>query len=410
MGYQELDIELSREVKAMQKEIRKFAMEEVRPAGIELDKLQDPADVYAENSVLWDVHKKFREMNLHQLGIPKELGGMGNDIDPKGKAVLAEELGYGDAGLAISLGVSSNPYRFAALSKDPEVQQLAKDFCQDTSAEMIGCWAITEPAHGSDYIMAMDPEFDDSRCGPDLTAELKGDEFILNGQKSAWVSNGTIATHATVHVGLTSSNGMHGAGLAIVPLNLPGISKGTPLDKIGQRALNQGEIFFEEVKLPKKYMIVPDSRMMIGYAKAILTGANTGMGTIFTGLAQAAYDEALKYAKQRIQGGQAIFEHKNIKLQLFNMFRKVETARALARRVSLYNAINQPGAAHYAVASKVTSTQTAFEVASEAITIFGGNGLAREYIIEKLFRDARASMIEDGENNALSIAASHELK
>ena len=410
MGYLELDHEMSKEVVAMQKEIRKFAMEVVRPAGIELDGLQDPADVYAQGSVLWDVHKGFRELDLHQMGMPKELGGMGDDIDPKAKLIMAEELGYADAGLAISLGVSVNPFRVAALSSDSELQQLARDFCNDTKGEMIGCWAITEPAHGSDYIMAMDPKFDNPACGPDLTAELKGDEYILNGQKSAWVSNGTIATHATVHVGLEPSKGMHGSGLAVVPLDLPGISKGKPLDKIGQRALNQGEIFFEEVKLPKKYMIVPESQMMIALAKAILTGANTGMGTVFVGLAQAAFDEALNYAKQRVQGGVSIFEHKNIKLQLFNMFRKVEAARALARRVSLYNTINQPGAAHYAVASKVTSTRTAFEVASDAITIFGGNGLAREYVIEKMFRDARASMIEDGENNALSIAASHELK
>ena len=409
MGYVELDMDLSKEVVAMLKEVKKFAMDVVRPAGIDLDRLQDPADVSAPGSVLWDVHRAFRELNLHQIGIPAELGGMGDDVDPKFKHLMAEVIGYGDAGLAVSLGVSINPFRVAAMSQDPALQQLARDFCNDTSGEMIGCWAITEPTHGSDYIMAMDPTFSDPQCGPDLIAERKGDEYILNGQKSAWVSNGTIATHATVHVGLQPSKGMHGAGLAVVPLDLPGISKGKPLDKIGQRALNQGEIFFEDVKLPKQYMVVPDSRMMVPLAKAILTGANTGMGTVFVGLAQAAFDEALNYAKQRIQGGMPIFEHNNIKLQLFNMFRKVEAARALARRVSLYNSINQPGAAQYAVAAKVTSTRAAFEVASEAISVFGGNGLAREYVIEKLFRDARASMIEDGENNALAIGGADDL-
>jgi alkylation response protein AidB-like acyl-CoA dehydrogenase len=402
-------MELSGEVKAMQKEARKFAMDVMRPVGIELDKLQDPADVYAKDSVLWDVIKKHREMNLHQLSISKELGGMAEDVDPKTGAIIYHEMGYGDAGLAISLGVSSNPFRMAALSQDPEVQQLARDYCEDIKGEMIGCWAFTEPEHGSDYVMAVDPSFDNPKCGPDLTAELKGDEYILNGQKSAWVSNGTIATHASVHVGLEPSKGMRGTGLAIVPLGLPGISRGKPLNKIGQRALNQGEIFFEEVKLPKKYMIVPDIQMMNTLIKIILIGANTGMGVCFVGLAQAAFDEALNYAKQRIQGGVPIFEHKNIKLQLFNMFSKVEAARALSRRVSLYNTVNNPGAAHYAVASKVTSTKAAFEVASEAISIFGRNGLAREYVIEKMFRDARASMIEDGENNALSIAASLDL-
>jgi len=242
-----------------------------------------------------------------------------------------------------------------------------------------------------------------------LKAVLKGDEYILNGQKSAWVSNGTIATHAAVHVSLDPSKGMQGSGLAIIPLDLPGISRGKPLDKIGQRPLNQGEIFFEEVKVPKKYMLIADTAMMQIVAKMILVNANGGMGITFVGLAQAAYDEALKYAKQRIQGGVPIFEHKNIKLQLFNMFIKVEAARAYARRMSLYNTVNEMGSSPHAIAAKVLSTKTAFEVASEAITIFGGNGLTREYPIEKMFRDARAAMIEDGENNALSIAGAVDL-
>ena len=111
MGYLELDMELSGEVKAIQKEARKFAMDVMRPVGIELDKLQDPTDVYAKDSVLWDVIKKHREMNLHQLSISKELGGMAEDVDPKTGAIIYHEMGYGDAGLAISLGVSSNPFR-----------------------------------------------------------------------------------------------------------------------------------------------------------------------------------------------------------------------------------------------------------------------------------------------------------
>ena len=91
---------------------------------------------------------------------------------------------------------------------------------------MIGCWAITEPDHGSDWILGGN----DPQCGPSVKAVLKGDEYILNGEKSAWVSNGTIATHATLHVSLDPSRGMQGQGLAIIPLNLPGISRGKPLD------------------------------------------------------------------------------------------------------------------------------------------------------------------------------------
>jgi alkylation response protein AidB-like acyl-CoA dehydrogenase len=257
--------------------------------------------------------------------------------------------------------------------------------------------------------MGINPDFDDPRCGPEVVAVLKGDEYIINGQKSAWVSNGTFATHAALHVALDPSKGMQGTGLAVIPLDLPGISRGKPLDKIGQRALNQGEIIFQDVKIPKSFMVVDNPEMMQVFTKMILVSANGGMGMSFVGLAQAAYDEALAYAKQRVQGGVPIFEHKNIKLQLFNMFIKVEAARAFARRMSYYNTVNEMGSSPHAIAAKVLSTRTAFEVASEAISVFGGNGLAKEYVIEKIFRDARASMIEDGENNSLSIAGATDL-
>ncbi|MFO7963455.1 MAG: acyl-CoA dehydrogenase family protein [Desulfobacterales bacterium] len=409
MGYLELDMEISDEAKAIQKEVRKFAMEVMRPIGIELDKLKDPADVIAKNSPLWDVYKAHRELNLHQASIPKELGGMAGDIDPKAGTLVANEMGYGDAGLAISMGAGGMPFNLAALSPDPAVQQIARDYCEDTKGELIGCWAITEPMHGSDWVNATNPKFDDPKCGSEVFAVLKGDEYIVSGQKSAWVSNGTIATHAALHVNLDPSKGMQGTGLAVIPLDLPGITRGKPLDKIGQRALNQGEIFFDEVKIPKSHMLVPDPAVMHVVARQILTGANTGMGQTFVGLAQAAFDEALKYARERIQGGVPIFEHQNIKLRLFEMFTKLEAARALSRRVSLYNAVNEVGSLHYAIASKIFSTQTAYEVADGALTVFGGNGLAREYVVEKMFRDARASMIEDGDNNVLAIGGAEEL-
>ena len=409
MGYLELDMALSDEIKAIQKEVRKFAMEVVRPAGVELDKLSEPEDVITKDSVLWEVFKGYRELELHTGGIPKELGGMAGELDPKAGPIIAQEMGYADAGLAISMGACGMPFSLAAMSPEPALQQIARDFCEDKKGQMVGCWAITEPQHGSDWVNATNPKFDDPRCGSEVLAVLKGDEYIVNGQKAAWVSNGTIATHAVLHVSLDPARGMQGTGLAIIPLDLPGISRGKPLDKIGQRALNQGEIFFDEVKIPKSHMLVPEPEVMHVVARQILTGANTGMGQTFVGLAQAAYDEALNYAKERIQGGVPIFEHQNVKLRLFDMFMKVEAARALSRRVSLYNAMNELGALHYAIASKILSTKTAFEVASDAITVFGGNGLAREYLVEKMFRDARAAMVEDGENSMLAIGGAEDL-
>jgi alkylation response protein AidB-like acyl-CoA dehydrogenase len=280
---------------------------------------------------------------------------------------------------------------------------LVRDYVEDTDAEIIGCWAITEPDHGSDWILGADPVMENPKTAPSLKAVLKGDEYILNGQKSAWVSNGTIATHATLHVCLDPSKGMHGTGIAVIPLDLPGITRGKPLNKLGQRPLNQGEIFFEEVKIPKKYMVFADPAATLGVVQMILTAANSGMATSFSGLAQAAFDLALDYAKERVQGGVPIIEHQNIKLKLFNMFKKVEAARAYVRRLAAYNSVNPPGSPQHAIAGKILSTETAVQVAAEAIQIYGGNGLSKEYPIEKIYRDAKASMIEDGENSALAL-------
>lgn len=403
MAYLELDLTISDEAKAMQETARNFAMEVMRPAGEELDKLADPADVIADGSILWDVHKKYRELRFHKMGISKTFGGMAEDMDPMARTLIGEQMGYGDSGLALGLGVSAFPITFAALSQEPELHQLVRDYVEDTNAEIIGCWAVTEPDHGSDWILSADPKMEDPRMAPSLKAVLKGDEYIVNGQKSAWVSNGTIATHATLHVSLDPSKGMHGTGIAVIPLDLPGITRGKPLNKMGQRPLNQGEIFFEDVKIPKKYMVFPNPAATLDVVQMILTAANSGMATCFSGLAQAAFDLALDYAKERVQGGVPIIEHQNIKLKLFNMFKMVEAARAYVRRLTAYNAANPPGSPHHAIAGKILSTETAVKVAAEAIQIFGGNGLSKEYPIEKIYRDAKASMIEDGENSALAL-------
>ena len=402
MTYREIDVDLNDEQIALRDTVRKFGAEVMRPAGIELDKLHDPSDVIAEDSVLWDVIKKHREIGLHKRNIPKALGGMMEDVDPMSGLLIGEEMGYADAGLAISLGASGMPFWLASMFPHPRIQEMAHAYVEDSKGELNGCWAITEPDHGSDWIMRND----DPKCGPSVRGVLKGDEYIVNGEKSSWVSNGTFATHAVFHVGLDPSKGMEGQGLALIPLDLPGISRGKPLDKIGQRPLNQGSIIFEDARIPKDYMVItPESGIMEGAGETILAGANGGMGVVFAGLAKAAFDEAFKYTRERIQGGVPIIEHQNIRLKLFKMFTMVEAARAAARRMTMYNAVNQPPSAAHAVACKCFSTETAFQVASEAIQILGGYGLTREYPIEKMFRDARASMIEDGVNETLSLAA-----
>ncbi len=401
MPIEDIDIGLSDEERAIRDVTHKFAEEVIRPAGIELDRLADPSDVIARDSVLWKVFERYRELDLEMI----ESGG--GEADPVVAAriryLVNEELGWGDSGLAISLGVAGFPVMFAKLSGRPE---LIERFASPERKE-IGCWAVTEPNHGSDSLAFDLPQFADASIRPDCIATPDGDEFVIRGQKAAWVSNGTIATVATLFCTIDPTQGFKGGGVALVPLDLPGVSRGRPLDKLGQRALNQGEIFFDDVRIPAEYMVVgTDAYSAI--VEMVLATANAAMGTIFVGVARAALEHALEYSRERIQGGVAIFEHQNVKAKIFRMFSRVEAARSLARRVMLYNS-TQPPLIHFSIASKTFCTQTAFDVASDALQIYGGNGLSREYPIEKLLRDARASMIEDGCNDMLGLVGAERL-
>ncbi len=189
-----------------------------------------------------------------------------------------------------------------------------------------------------------------------------------------------------------------------MPFDLPGVSKGKPLNKLGQRALNQGEIFFDEVRIPSSYMLIAPDKPAAAAANGRGGGPNAMVGAVFTGVARAAFEIAVDYSRQRIQGGKPICEHQLVQKQLFEMFTKVEACRLLSRAAITYNTDAPVPAMEYSIASKTFCTQAAFEVASDALQLLGGNGLSKEYPIEKIFRDARAALIEDGTNDVLSLA------
>jgi acyl-CoA dehydrogenase len=401
MGSIEFEVELTDEERAIQETVHKFAAEVMRPASAELDAMPDPQDVIAEGSVLWEVFEKHRALGLDRVAAPD------GDLSPRQQArircIISEELGWGDSGLAIGFGVAGFPRMMAEMSGKPElIERFGAEGC-------IGCWAGTEPDHGSDLIYYMNRPGVEQPGRPNCIARKDGDSFVLSGQKAAWVSNGTIAKAAAMFCAVDMGDGTRADAGFLVPLDVPGVSKGRPLDKIGQRALNQGEIFFDGLRIPASYMLVGPDLYNVAIDR-VLTMANTGMGSTFVGVARAALEHAVDYARERIQGGTAIFEHQSVKARLFTMFRKVEAARALNRSVIGYNTAHpEKPRLELAIASKVTSTETAFEVASEAVQIFGGNGLTREYPVEKLLRDARASMIEDGCNDVLGLAAADRL-
>ncbi len=398
MPVPDLDFDMTETERAVKETIHRFAKEVLRPQGEKLDKL--PAeDVIARNSMFWDVHKQYLDLGLSEVD---------PDMSPLEQAriqwIIGEMMGWGDSGFAIAFGAGGFPSTLAALTGRPEM-------IEKFPPHEIGCWAITEPDHGSDMI-----DFDDKmidprgkRGTPNTIARADGNEYVISGQKSAWVSNGTIATAAALYCAVETSDGKRGGGVFLVPLkDQDGVSRGKPTDKIGQRALNQGEVFFDNVRIPADHMVFgPDDYR--AYTDMTLTGANGGMSTCFAGVARAAFELALDYAKERVQGGVPIIQHQSVKSRLSKMYMKVEAARSHSRRVVFHNSCSENPSLAAAISAKVLSTQTAFEVASEALQLFGGAGISREYPIEKIFRDARISMIEDGCNEILGLVGAERL-
>ncbi len=405
--YRELSVDLPEEHEALKRSVHQFAREVVRPAAIALDRMSDPEAVLAADSPLRKVLRAAYQLGYHTVGLPEEFGGLG--LRGLGLHIFLEEMGWGGADLAFAITVAGFPFTLAALSGNQKlIDEYVKPFVADRDAALIGCWAITEPPHGSDRLAIGGEHFRDPKVSGNVVARPDGDSYVINGQKAAWVSNGTIATHAATYLTVDPSRGMAGGGVAFIPLNLPGVSKGKPLDKLGQRALNQGEIFFDDVRIPRSNMMIgPEAYELV--LTRTLTAANASVGAALTGVARAAYEEALAYSKQRVQGGKPICEHQLVQKHLFEMFTKVEACRALSRATMVYNERSSTPSLEHAIAVKTFCTQAAFEVANAALQIFGGNGLSKEYMIEKLFRDTRSGLIEDGTNEVLSLVGARTI-
>jgi len=380
----------------MQRSLHSFAEKVMRPVGMALDKLT-PDEVIAQGSPYWQFVDEFGKLGL----TPSALMALSAEERGRIFPIIMEELGWGDAGLSIVTGACSLPPLLARVFN--------REFLIERFPEsMRGCWAITEPDHGSDSLDVSGQIFHPQGVygRPNCVATLKGDKIVINGQKSAWVSNAPAAEVCVLYCAADTGQGpdTRRGMVVLVPLNAPGVSKGKPLDKMGQRPLPQGELFFDNVELSTDFVVAgPDDFQRAVYF--VHCDANTQMSGIFTGVARAAYEHAYQYAHQRKQGGVPIIKHQAVAAKLFHMYRKIEASRALSRRVALFNATAPIPSLQSAMAAKITGTQTAFEGTHDAIQLFGGNGVTREYPVEKLFRDARSSLIEDGCNDILALKA-----
>ena len=390
---------LSEDERAVQEAMHRFARDVMRPAGVKIDRLS-AEEAILPGSPYWEFI-----MTTAASGIEFDAAadGVPPEILARVQAIAVEELGWGDAGLAVSLGVGAFPAMMAKRAANQELAELC--------AGKLGCWIGTQPDRGSDGLMLYPQERHASATQGNkgnLTAVVSGADIVINGQSSAWVSNGPVAQVGLLTIAADYGEGFfdeegHPRGVeVIVPLDLPGVNRGKPLEKLGKRALPQGEVYFDNVRIPARYALSLGESYWTGHAST-WSSAGVAMGQIMTGLARAAFEHALAYCHQRRQGGALLIQHQLVQYRLGNMARKVEAMRAVSRRATDYTFLSPAKHPYFTAGSKVTCTDLAFEVADEAVQLFGGYGLTREYPVEKLFRDARAARIEDGENHLLAM-------
>ena len=382
---------------------RDFGREVLQPAEIELDKLGDPDAVFASD-LFWNTMGQAFELGFHKMGLKEEFGGLG--LDPSTTGMVWEELGRYGAGFAASLlpgaAVQQLIALFAPHNRDL-VDRYVLPYAEDTTGRKISAWGSSEPNVGSDG-----SNYQDLKVHHHTTAAKNGDGYLINGTKSNFISNGGIADVYLVFACTDPSQGLCGSGAFVIPGDAPGLSKGSALDRIGLRTLNQAPVFFEDVRIPEDYMIFPPGKDYPMLHNAIITVGNLGVGYLAVGLMRAAYEEALEYAKVRVQWGKPIFEHQLVMKKFFDIFAAIESARALLWKASWLCKTAFPGDLKMSLTAKIYATTQAVRHTSEMVQVLAGYGISKEYTLEKYARDAKLLPVMDGTNETLMLkAAAH---
>ena len=219
MDYLDIDLSLTGEDIAVQQAAHKFAEQVMRPASKKLEQLT-PEQQIADDSPLWDFLKKSYELGYHKVGFPEQLGGMG--LTALQQAIVQEEFGWGSTGLAIQLGAAASAALGGMISMNGALlEEFTIPFCNCTDGSIRGCWAVTEPDHGSDTLGFGEAFFGYPEVRPNCGARRDGKEWVINGTKSAWISGGAVATHVLAHVQIDPTRGFEGMGAAVLPAQSP---------------------------------------------------------------------------------------------------------------------------------------------------------------------------------------------
>jgi len=368
-----IDFRLTEEQIGMRDTVRKFVEREVKPLAKKLDAEKDPKDCFSI-----ELLKKASALGLRTLALPKEYGGAG--CDQVTLAIILEELGAGDLGFASMIGQHTKyTDTLVNLCNEEQKSEWIPKLLQDDTFLLAS--ALTEPDSGTDNQLP----YDAPGAGMRTFAERRGDEYVINGRKH-FISNGGIAKLYLVYARTRKNAGItQSMSLFLVPHDTPGFYVTRFHDKLGRRLLLNAELVFEDARIPARYLVGEENK-----AWAMFYGQTPGINNTIAclvGAMRTCYEEALEYAKLRVQGGVPIIKHPTIGSKLAEMRVKIEAARTLLWK----NAWSWDRKYEYDpkmnYLTKAFVNKLALEIINDTVEIFGGMGTDKDLAIEKYLRD-----------------------
>ena len=352
--------------------VKKFADTNIRPHFMEWDETQHfPVEVF----------KKLGDLGLMGVLVPQEYGGSGFGYFEYVTAITELAKVCGSIGLSMAAHNSLCTGHIMAFGNEEQKKKYLPDIA---AGKRLVAFGLTEANAGSDA------------AGIQTTAKLDGNEYILNGAKQ-WITNGGEAEIYTIIALTDRSKGARGASAFVVEKGTPGFSFGKKEKKMGIRASSTRELIFDNCRIPRENLI---GREGLGFIIAMKTldNARAGVGAQGVGLAQGAFEEALKFARQRVQFGHPIISFQAVQHMLADMAIEIEAARALVYAVARYVDSGAKDFTKESAISKVFATDLAMRVTTNAVQVMGGSGYMREYPVEKMMRDAKILQIYEGTN------------
>ncbi len=328
----------------------------------------------------WEVIKVLAQSDMFGLFIPEQYGGLGKGCLELCLAV--EELSKGCVGISTSYAANAlGSFPILFFGTDEQKNKYLPDIA---AGKKLVAFGLTEANAGSDA------------GGIQTTARLEGNEYVLNGTKQ-WITNGSVAEIYTVIAITDRSKGARGASAFIVEKGTPGFSFGKKENKMGIRASITTELVFDNCRIPKENLLSRDGMGFI-VAMKTLDASRTGVGAQGLGVAQGAFDEAVKFARQRVQFGHPIISFQAIQHMLADMAIEIEAARALIYSVARFIDSGAKDVSRESAMAKTYATDVGMRVTTNALQVMGGSGYMKEYPLEKMMRDAKILQIYEGTN------------